>query len=120
MYEDDIDFAQLSDPKLTELVTRLSEQERHVSAVRRRLHQRIEFVKSGGAGFDETTNGQLEALEDEERTVSKERHKLHRVLDAALAEQHLRRVERSSDYLDEDPPPPYRNRHRVGDRRDYR
>lgn len=121
MDEEDIDFAQLNDPKLTELIARLSQQERHVSAVRRRLHQRVEFVKSGGAGFGEATDGQLADLETEEREISRERHKLHRVLDAALAEQHLRRVERSSDYLDDEPPPPYRNRHRVNiDARDFR
>jgi hypothetical protein len=119
--EEAVDFAALGDPKLTELIARLTQQERHVSAVRRRLHQRIEFVKTGGAGFGDAVDGQLAGLEGEEREISTERHKLHRVLDAALAEQHLRRVERSTDYLDADPPPPYKNRHRVSiDIRDYR
>ena len=117
----DLDFAALSDPKLTELIARLTQQERHVSTVRRRLHQRIEFVKTGGAGTGATSAEQLDELELEEREVSSERHKLHLVLDAALAEQHLRRVERSSDYLDAEPPPPYKNRHRVSiDIRDFR
>lgn len=121
MNEEALDFAALNDPKLTELVGRLTQQERHISAVRRRLHQRIEFVKTGGSGFGASTAEHLDELESEECEVSRERHKLHRMLDAALAEQHLRRVERSSDYLDAEPPPPFKNRHRVSvDIRDFR
>jgi hypothetical protein len=102
-----------SDAMLKQCIEQLAAQERHISSVRNRIHQRIEFIRSGGAGFGDTIDEQLEQLEEEERAVSRQRREIHRVLDAALAEQHLRRVDERADFLDEGPPPPFRNRDRV-------
>jgi predicted nucleic acid-binding Zn-ribbon protein len=107
------DFTVHSDETLKESIEQLTLQERHISTVRTRVHERIEFIRSGGAGFGETIDEQLDQLEEEEKTVSRQRREIHLVLDAALAEQHLRRVAKHADFLDEDPPPPFRNRDRV-------
>ena len=113
MQKQETDFTVHSDAMLTECIEQLTREERHVSTVRTRVHQRIEFIRSGGAGFGNTINEQLEQLEEEESAVSRQRRELHLVLDAALAEQHLRRVDKHADFLGEDPPPPFRNRDRV-------
>jgi hypothetical protein len=107
------DFTAHTDATLKECIEQLTARERHISAVRTRIHQRIEFIRSGGAGFDDTIAEQLEQLEEEERAVSRQRREIHLILDAALVEQHLRRVDMHADFLGEDPPPPFRNRDRV-------
>ncbi len=113
MQKQETDFTVHSDAALKECIEQLTLQERHISTVRTRVHQRIEFIRSGGAGAGDTIDEQLEQLEEEESAVSRQRREVHLVLDAALAEQHLRRVDKHADLLDEDPPPPFRNRDRV-------
>jgi len=58
----------------------LEAEERALSARRRRLHDRIDFLRGGG-GDPEAVGGELERLLDEEGRVSAERREIHRRLD---------------------------------------
>ena len=60
-------------------------EERAISQRRRRLHERIEFVKGSGVQ-DATSLERLAALEAEEKEISRCRRELHRRIDA-LREQ---------------------------------
>ena len=69
--------------KLAQLA-RLKDEERSISSRRRRLHDRIDFIRSGRAdpaGADE----RLERLLEEERQLSDRRRELHRAIDALRA-----------------------------------
>ena len=56
----------------------LESEERSVSALRRRLHERIAFLRGNGMG---TEDGQLQRALDEEREVSARRQQLHARID---------------------------------------
>ncbi len=59
---------------------RLESEERALSARRRRLHERIDFLRAGGA--EEPDGGHaLALLERQEREVSAARRSLHRQID---------------------------------------
>lgn len=60
---------------------RLKAEERAVSARRRRLHDRIDFLHAGGGGFSRETQQMLADLEAEEREVSRRRRELHHQID---------------------------------------
>lgn len=63
----------------------LIEEERTVSKRRRRLHEKIDFLR--GTGVDEPqAKERLDALEQEERTVSDRRRALHAQIDALRSE----------------------------------
>jgi hypothetical protein len=59
----------------------LTNQERRVSAQRRRLHNRIAFVRSQGVSGNEQTESQLAYLVEQERFLSRRRKELHRLID---------------------------------------
>lgn len=62
---------------------RLQEQESALSARRTRLHDRIDFVRSGGAGDGPAAETLLEELLRQERELSELRRELHRQIEAA-------------------------------------
>ncbi len=59
---------------------RLESEERALSARRRRLHERIDFLRAGGAD-DPGGADALAQLEQQEREVSAARRSLHRQID---------------------------------------
>lgn len=66
------------EPRLDELV----EQERSLSAARRRLHEVIDFVRDIGPSERSPQGEQLRHLETKERELSKRRQLLHGLIDA--------------------------------------
>jgi len=60
---------------------RLEQEERAVSQRRRRLHERIDFLRAGGFSGPEDLE-RLAKLEVEERDVSRARRELHERIDA--------------------------------------
>ncbi|WP_114797061.1 acetoacetate--CoA ligase [Gaiella occulta] len=78
----------LTEPGSAEIRARveaLESEERALSARRRRLHDRIDFLRGSGGG-DEQTLSRLARLEGEEREVSDSRRALHAEIDALRAE----------------------------------
>jgi predicted nucleic acid-binding Zn-ribbon protein len=64
----------------------LNEEERSISARRRRLHDRIDFLRAGGGGPLEDVAELLASLEREEREVSAYRRELHERIELMRAE----------------------------------
>ena len=62
-------------------LARLEQEERAVSQRRRRLHERIDFIRGNGAQ-DEESLERLAKLEVEEKEVSRHRRELHGRIDA--------------------------------------
>jgi predicted nucleic acid-binding Zn-ribbon protein len=60
----------------------LEEHERALSAERRRLQDRIDFVRATGATQSLAESDQLRHLEERERELSARRRSLHRQIDA--------------------------------------
>jgi predicted nucleic acid-binding Zn-ribbon protein len=60
----------------------LESDERAVSSKRRRLHDRIDFMRSGSAVASEDAEMKLQQLQDEERELSERRRELHAEIDA--------------------------------------
>lgn len=77
----------------------LIEEERTVSARRRRLHEKIDFLR--GTGVDEPESRErLDRLEKEERTVSDRRRELHALIDARRTELGIAPPEREGGLPD--------------------
>jgi len=70
-----------SEPRLAQL----RKEERSLSARRTRLHNRIDFLRSGGGGDSAEAAEQLADLERQERELSDERRDLHERIEAAEA-----------------------------------
>jgi len=66
-----------------EELERLEEEELAVSARRRRLHDRIDFLRGTG---EPDLEERLAKLAEEERAISDRRRELHRVIDALRVE----------------------------------
>jgi predicted nucleic acid-binding Zn-ribbon protein len=64
----------------------LNEEERSISVRRRRLHDRIDFLRAGGGGPLEDVAELLASLEREEREVSAYRRELHERIELMRAE----------------------------------
>ena len=64
------------------LLAQLEIEERTVSSKRRRLHDRLDFMRSGAAVSSADHAEQLLKLEEEERGVSARRRELHFQIDA--------------------------------------
>jgi len=60
-------------------------EEKALSARRRRLHDRIDFMRSGRAAGGGDTAAQLQSLLDEERQVSTRRRELHAEIDKLVS-----------------------------------
>jgi hypothetical protein len=83
----------LTDAELNGLRRRLEQQEQTVSRRRAVTHDRIDFVRGGGAGPGDAAAGQLADLERREREITEERRVLHEQIDAIRAEiSHRRNV----------------------------
>lgn len=81
----------LTDGDLAVLLEQLESQERSVSNRRRRLHDRIDFLRvSGNADGTPATTEQLAELDRQERELSQTRRELHRQIAAARAERRRR------------------------------
>ena len=63
-------------------LARLESDERALSTRRRRLHDRIDFMRSGAAPEAPDTEAQLERLRSEEHELSLRRRELHAEIDA--------------------------------------
>jgi hypothetical protein len=66
-------------------LAQLRKEERSLSARRTRLHNRIDFLRSGGGGDSAETAELLADLEGQERELSDERQALHERIEAAEA-----------------------------------
>jgi hypothetical protein len=64
---------------------RLEQEERRLSLKRRRLQERIDFLRGGGGGFTEQSNQQLRHLREEESMTSRQRRDLHLRIDEMRA-----------------------------------
>lgn len=85
------DLTGLAAADLDRLLERLEAEERTLSNRRRRLHDRIDFVRAGGNPDGTPANpDQLEALDAQERAISDERKALHARIDAARSERERR------------------------------
>jgi len=90
------DFADLSDRDLDRLMTQLERDELSASRRRTKLHDRIDFIRTGGFASAEPGDDPLEELLTEERELSAERHDLHSRIDALKAERSKRQQQRRS------------------------
>jgi hypothetical protein len=81
----------LSDNELTRLITQLERDEQAVSRRRTQLHNRIDFLRSGGFASAEPGEEPLDQLLAEDREISAQRLDLHCRMDALVAERSRRR-----------------------------
>jgi hypothetical protein len=77
----DVEHSTGSEPRLAQL----RKDERSLSARRTRLHNRIDFLRSGGGGDSAEAAEQLAELERQERELSDERRALHERIEVAEA-----------------------------------
>jgi predicted nucleic acid-binding Zn-ribbon protein len=63
-------------------LAQLESEERTVSSKRRRVHDRLDFMRSGGAVTSDDHQERLQQLVDEERALSARRRELHIEIDA--------------------------------------
>jgi cell division protein FtsB len=77
----DVERTTRSEPQLAQL----RKEERSLSARRTRLHNRIDFLRSGGGGESADAAEQLAELERQERALSDERRDLHERIEVAEA-----------------------------------
>jgi hypothetical protein len=84
------DPATMTEAELNGLRRRLEQQEQTVSRRRAVMHDRIDFVRSGG-GSGNAAAGQLEDLVRREQEIAEERRLLHEQIDAIRAETSRRR-----------------------------
>jgi hypothetical protein len=84
------DLTTLSDRDLNKLMTELERAEQLVSRRRTKLHERIDFIRSGGFGSAEPGQDPLEELLEEERELSTRRVDLHYRIDTIRVERSRR------------------------------
>ena len=84
------DVTTLSDAELGTLLARLKREEQDLSKRRSRLHDRLDFVQTGGAASAELAAEQLASLRAAEHDVSEERRRLHQQIDELQAERSRR------------------------------
>jgi hypothetical protein len=65
-----------------EVLVELEREERRLSAKRRRLQERIDFLQAGGGGFAESALEQLASLRQTESELSRQRRELHVQIDS--------------------------------------
>lgn len=84
------DPASLPDRELAEMLERLESEERSVSRRRTALHNRIDFLRTGGHAA-ELEHEDIPHLLENERLISERRRELHLQIDALRAERSRRR-----------------------------
>jgi hypothetical protein len=84
------DYTTLSDLEVAGLLAQLEREEQSVSRRRTRLHERIDFVRTGGYASAESAEDLLGALLEEDREISTRRRDLHYRIDALRAERSRR------------------------------
>ena len=82
--------SELSMRELERELEQLGEEERRISRRRASLHERIDWLRGGGAGFSPETDEQLATLCASEREISDERRSLHERIDALQEERERR------------------------------
>ncbi len=85
------DLSALSDDELEQVLEELTAEESTLSKRRARLHDRMDFLRSGGASHSPVTVEQLRGLEDEERQLSENRRAIHQSLTDVQGERTRRR-----------------------------
>ena len=86
------DMTALSDNELGVLLAQLEREERDVSKRRSRLHDRLDFVQSGGSAATGLADEQLASLRAAEYELSQQRRALHLLIDELRAERSRRRT----------------------------
>jgi hypothetical protein len=87
----------LPDRELAELLAALEAEERATSRRRSVLHDRIDYVRSGGADAEPgTAEGLADALLTTERELGERRRRIHVEINELRAEQLRRRTEQHS------------------------
>ena len=87
----DADLTSLAPAELDRLLEQLETEERTISGRRRRLHDRIDFVRAGGnPDGTPASPEQLQALDVQERAISDERKALHARINQVRAERDRR------------------------------
>jgi cell division protein FtsB len=66
-------------------LAQLRKEERSLSARRTRLHNRIDFLRSGGGGDPALAADQIAELERQEREISQQRREVHERIEVASA-----------------------------------
>ena len=85
------DLTSLTPAELDRLLEQLETEERAVSGRRRRLHDRIDFVRAGGnPDGTPASSEQLAGFDVQERAISDERKALHARIDEVRAERDRR------------------------------
>jgi hypothetical protein len=84
-YTPELDVSDLTGAEIAARLVPLEEEERRVSRERRRLHDRIDFIRGNGV-HDPATFDQLATLSGQEREISDRRRAMHREIDALRAE----------------------------------
>jgi hypothetical protein len=72
----------MSASDIAKRMAELEREERVASTKRRRLQDRIDFVRSGGAAASNGGDERLRRLQEEERELSERRRELHTAIDA--------------------------------------
>ena len=88
------DIRALGDIELGALLARLEHEEQVVSRRRSTLHNRIDFLRSGGFASTDPAREPLEELVAREHQLSEQRRLLHRQIDAVRSEDSRRRGQR--------------------------
>jgi hypothetical protein len=90
----EIDASRLDDGEVAARLGQLEREEHLVSVRRRRLHDRIDFLRSSGnADGTPASPEQMAVLDAQEREISTKRRELHVQIAAARGELRRRRVE---------------------------
>jgi predicted nucleic acid-binding Zn-ribbon protein len=76
----------LERPDASDPLSELERHERALSLRRRRLHDRIDFLRAGGGGDTAAVNDLIAELERQEREVSAERRRIQERVDALRAQ----------------------------------
>ncbi|MBM3678914.1 MAG: hypothetical protein FJW96_13705 [Actinobacteria bacterium] len=81
------DLPSLTEREIGELINGALKEERRISDRRRRVQDRLDFLRSGGAVTSDGSTELVDKLTADEREVSEERRQVHVVIDLLYAER---------------------------------